>query len=217
MSLTIMNSSKKLNESNEKEPLEKNLNELKQNKQGEQKEDLKQFLTEFKKSDEFQKMVIPRSSTLTELQAKEVVAIFAEKQKISINQSLTVITLLFQSGGTNKSCDGNLLIRIFGKEFKLANLRKVLAECKLKAGERKLARFLANDIATIALELEIPGNLAKQIQRDYPQRKFTMEETVWLSEFQVDNPKCPEESRQLISDTFKNRKNKQNSKNNPRK
>jgi hypothetical protein len=113
---------------------------------------------------------------------------------------------LFQSGGTNRSCDGNLQISIFGKDIKLANLRKILNECKLKANERKLARAIASEIAIISKEFKIPGNLAKKITRDFPERKFTMEELVWLSEFQVDNPECPEESRKLISDCLKNRK-----------
>lgn len=115
--------------------------------------------------------------------------------------------MLFQAGGTNRSCDGNLQVSIFGKDIKLASLRKTLTENKLKASERKLARSMASTIAKIAEEIGIPGNLAKKITRDFPERKFTTEELAWLSEFQVDNSDCPEESRKLISDCLKNNKN----------
>lgn len=169
-------------------------------------ESIEDFLQNLKASEEFQKMIVPRSFQLTDTQTKEVVDKFAESQKLSKNQALVVITLLFQSGGTNRSCDGNLQVSIFNKQIKLANLRKVLNECKLKANERKLARSLASKIEKIAKELSIPGNLAKKITREFPERKFTMEELVWLSEFQVDNPSCPEESRKLISDCLKKRK-----------
>lgn len=171
-----------------------------------EEEPLDTFLQKLKTSEDYRKMIIPRSFKLTQDQTDQVVGKFAENQELSWNQAMVVIALLFQSGGTNRSCDGNLQVKIFNKDIKLANLRKALNECKLKGNERKLARSLATQIAEISIKLSIPGNLAKKISREYPERKFAMEELVWLSEFQVDNPSCPEESRKLISDCFKNRK-----------
>jgi hypothetical protein len=169
-------------------------------------ETMDQFLQKFKKSEDFQKMIIPRNIRLTHSQSYDVLTNFATKHELHINQALVVIALLFQSGGTNRSCDGNLQVNVFGKEIKLASLRKSLAECKLKACERKLARALATKIATISKELGIAGNLSKKISRSLPDREFTLEQQVWLSEFQVDNQDCPESLRKLIFEALKTRK-----------
>ncbi len=106
---------------------------------------------------------------------------------------------MFQSGGTSRGCDGNLEVTAFGKTIKLSSLRKSISDKKCKAGERKLARTLASEIAEISIKFIFPGNLTKKISRSYPQRKFTILETAWLSDFQVDNFDCPEEFRRLIN------------------
>ena len=116
-----------------------------------------------------------------------------------------MLALLFQQGGTARSCDGNMSILIFNQEFKLANIRKILKDCSCNKGERKLARSLANEIKEIALIMEIPGNLYNKIQKKDFLKNFTLEEKVWLSDFQVDNQNCPSELRTLILDTFKKR------------
>jgi hypothetical protein len=50
--------------------------------------------------------------------------------------------------------------------------------------------------------LGVPGNLYKKIQKCNLNRKFTLEEKVWLSDFQSDNESCPIELKQLILETF---------------
>lgn len=73
-------------------------------------------------------------------------------------------------------------------------------------GERKLARSLANEIKEVALIMELPGNLYNKIQKQDLSRNYTIEEKVWLSDFQSDNENCPTELRTLIFDTFKKKK-----------
>ena len=79
-------------------------------------------------------------------------------------EAIAVLALLFQQGGTARSCDGNMAVKIFDQEFKLANIRKILKNCSCAKGERKLARSLANEIKEIALIMELPGNLYNKIQ-----------------------------------------------------
>lgn len=168
----------------------------------EKEDSLETFLKGLKKED----IVLPRSANLTDTQANLCLEIFATQQKLTPNQALTVAAALLQTGGTAKSCDGNLNIDLFGKVTKLAYLRKALTEAKCKGNERKLAKNLATKIAQIATTLEIPGNLAKKITRAHPERPFPMEELVWLSDFQVDNKDCPEILRKFITETFEARK-----------
>ena len=60
--------------------------------------------------------------------------------------------------------------------------------------------------------MEIPGNLYNKIQKKDLKRTFTMEEKVWLSDFQSDNENCPAELRELILQTFKKEKSSKTSK-----
>jgi hypothetical protein len=149
----------------------------------------------------------PRSLQLTKTQADTIIDKFAQQQKLNINQAKVAISILLQSGGTAKGCDGNLNINIFGQTIKLAYLRKALAEAKCKGYERKLAKFMANDIAMVCTTLKLPGNLTNKIRRLNPDRQFKLEETVWLSDFQVDNEDCPELLRRFISDSFDKKSN----------
>lgn len=94
-------------------------------------------------------------------------------------------------------------VTIFGSEIKLSNIRKILKQNSCNRGERKLARSLANELYEISLVLELPGNLYNKIQKKDVSRNFTIDEKVWLSDYQSDNEDCPVELRNLILETFK--------------
>lgn len=54
-------------------------------------------------------------------------------------------------------------IVLFGKDFKLADIRKILRQNSCIKAERKLVRTLTTEIQQIALVMEIPGNLYPKI------------------------------------------------------
>lgn len=189
-------------------PQEMNIQEQNQNKY-QVSEEFLDSLTQQKEN-----LIIPRSSKLTPAQTEKVLKNIQEKYSINQNQAITILTILFQQGGTTKRCDGNLTAKIFDKEIKLAEIRAILKLEGTKSGERKLARSLANAIQKIALKLEIPGNLAKKITRNNPEQNLSIEEKTWLSDFQSENEDCPENLRKLINECFKqNNVNPQNSQN----
>ena len=80
-------------------------------------------------------------------------------------EAIAVLALLFQQGGTARSCDRNMAVKIFDQEFKLVNIRKILKNCLFAKGERKLTRSLANEIKEIAFIMELLGNLYNKIQK----------------------------------------------------
>lgn len=124
-------------------------------------EELKQKLTEEKKI-----YNTARSSKIQESVATKILEKIQQKYELETKEeALTVIAILFQQGGTAKSCDGNMSIRIFGKDFKLADIRKCMKEESHPKSERKLARTLANQIFQISELMEIPGNLYQKIQK----------------------------------------------------
>lgn len=170
---------------------------------------------EFKKQLELEKekMVTARTSTLPRGMAEKILEVTKKTLDLeSREQALAIITVLFQQGGTARSCDGNMNITLFGKEIKLAEIRKILKQNSCNRAERKLARTLATEIQEIAQTLELPGNLYSKIQKKDLEIKFSMEEKVWLSDFQSDNEDCPIKLRNLILETFKKPENNQKKK-----
>ncbi len=161
-------------------------------------------------------VIIPRSTRVTPQQAEKVISELAKKQELETPAiAMVAVCILLQSGGTARGCDGNLSCTISGYTFKLSQLRGVLNELKLKGCERKLARTLASAIAKIAFKYGIDGSLAKRILRSHPERDFTRDERVFLSDFQVDNPECPEILRRFIMETFESRRPTKPSNSNP--
>jgi hypothetical protein len=157
--------------------------------------------------------VTARTSKLQRKTAEKIIE--RTKENLQLNsreEALAVIAILLQQGGTARSCDGNMTITLFDKEIKLADLRKTLKQMSCNKAERKLARTLANEIYEIALIMELPGNLYLKIQKENLERKFTVEEKIWLSDFQSENENCPVELRTLITETFKKIKERQRKK-----
>jgi hypothetical protein len=166
-------------------------------------ETLKNILAKEKNS-----YVVSRSSTLQPDIVTDILKKIEKQHNLNTQEeAIAVLALLFQQGGTARSCDGNMAVKIFDQEFKLSNIRKILKNCSCAKGERKLARSLANEIKEIALIMELPGNLYNKIQKQNLSKKFTLEEKIWLSDFQSDNENCPAELRTLILETFKKKKN----------
>lgn len=162
-------------------------------------ENIKKEILEQKKN-----YIAARSSKLQPGIAEKIVIQLTEKFEFDEPQyTIAILTMLFQQGGTARSCDGNMNATFQGVTVKLAEVRKVLKENSCNKSERKLARTLANEIRETASLLEIPGNLYQKIQKQNLDTTFTMDQKVWLSDFQSDNGNCPVELRKLILETFK--------------
>ena len=149
-------------------------------------------------------LIVPRRS---EIPSESLPNLFETIQKefglASHLQALTAVSILFQQGGTARSCDGNMEISVYGKQLKLSKLRKIIKDAGYKQGERKLARAVATPIYKVCLELNLPGNLYQKIQRRYPEKTFILSDRVWLSDFQSLNEDAPPEIRTLILESFK--------------
>lgn len=126
----------------------------------------------------------------------------ATLHELTIEETLGIVAVHFQQGGTAKSCNHNTSVQLFDRTVKLSEIRAVLKTNQENGGERKLARTFATDIFTICSALEIPGNLHNKIRRIHPDTTFTETETYWLSDFQADNEDCPANLRKLINSSF---------------
>jgi hypothetical protein len=150
---------------------------------------------------------LARANTLPESAVSEIVDKVQEKYSYpSTREAKAAIACIFQQGGTSRSCDGNMTIKVFGKDIKLAEIRKIIKELGHNRGERKLARSMATEIQDICVQLEIPGNLFLKISRTHPDKIFTPEEQAWLSDFQSLNDSTPSDLKLLITESFDQRK-----------
>ena len=152
------------------------------------------------------KLQVPRSNVVSQERVDLLLTSMVSDPSIGVknkDEAAAVLAVLFQQGGTARSCDGNMTITLFDQEFKLARIRKCLKDQNLHKNERKVARTMATEIRHICNALELPGNLTQKIQRQNPERSFTEEEKVWLSDFQAVNTDCDPELRALILQSFK--------------
>lgn len=169
----------------------------------------KDFLSSLNK--EKNNVKLSRSNTFTLAEVDYILETIKNEIGLSsLDEAKTVIAILFQQGGTARSCDGNMSITVFEKTVKLATIRKILKQCNYARGERKLARTLASDIYLICEKLEIPGNLSQKLKRlGTSTVKLEPNEEIWLSDFQNLNPSIPDKLRNLIEDSFKTKQPKQ--------
>lgn len=158
-------------------------------------------------SSERKKISLKRAKELEISTANEIIAEFGSintppKGVSALDQGLAAFAIMAQQGATARGCDGNLSATIFGNDFKLAQLRKILRSKGLGKSERKLARALAQELFQISLCLDIPGNLSGKISQKDPSVKFTRDELIWMSDYQAYNQNCPDKIRTLLLDSF---------------
>jgi hypothetical protein len=165
-----------------------------------------EFMNSLKK--EKKNFVPSRASKLPEGKVDVILETISKVFSFTREQALAALAALFQQGGTARGCDGNMSTEIFETTIKLADIRKILKQHSCNKSERKLARALATEIYSIALIMEIDGNLYSKIQKSNLEASYTVEERVWLSDFQSDNPDCPIRMRTLIQETFQRKSEK---------
>ena len=117
--------------------------------------------------------------------------------------ALTGICMLLQTGGSNASCTGNHTYQFENSFFKLADLPADVKDVTGNSSSmRKVARAFSNRIFSTACVLGEPGNLYRKIQRMNPDITFENDDIDWCSDFQSNNPNCPERIRNLINKSF---------------
>lgn len=113
------------------------------------------------------------------------------------------ITVVLQRGGTNKGAENIAKFTLNNKSLTAKDLQKTINVVKKNATNRQFARALANEIAQVALRLNIEGDLANQMRFDFPD--LTQEEAAWCSNFQTTNPQCPKRVRDWLVNNYKQR------------
>lgn len=170
-----------------------------------------EFMQRLKESKDSLK--IPRRDVLSKNTAEKILEDIKNEYNLKTTfDALAVIAVFAQQGATAKNCDGNMEIGLFNIKFKLSTIRKIFTNNSAKNGIRKFARTYAEKINVITQFYKLQGNLASKIIRANPNKQFTMEELVFLSDFQSNNPNVPLELRKLILESFQTSGKNTNSK-----
>ena len=135
---------------------------------------------------------------------------YYKKTEINLSQEdvLIILTKFLQRGGSNKNAQNNItIVHVTATEktvhFNAEILITILKQINEKATIRQFAKGICNEIAQIAMILKIPGDLSNKIKFDYP--NISEDELAWASNFQTQNPNCPELIRNWLVKNFEKR------------
>ncbi len=120
--------------------------------------------------------------------------------KLNKNEISVGLAIICQKGGTAKKAQPNIYANINGKKLELGQVRKAMTDINWKYTLRQLARTKANFIYTVSNHFSIQGDLAQKLGRN--DTSLTTDEKIWLSNFQMDNPDCPEKIRNMLSNHY---------------
>jgi hypothetical protein len=138
------------------------------------------------------------SATISDAQSLELIQSLATRKGVNTDVSLIAIAIICQKGGTSKKAVGSIYAVVDGKTFQLDEIRNTITSTGnlKKISLRQWARTNASIIHTISENYGITGDLFKKISRKID--NISISDSYWLSNFQMDNPNCPQNLRNLI-------------------
>ncbi len=117
-----------------------------------------------------------------------------------------LITGVLQLGGSNQKAGNSISFTLGAHTLTAQQLNNIIKKTTKNGTNRQLARSIADEVAQIATSLNIPGDLHSQMALEYPDISET--DKVWCSNFQTQNPNCPDLVRDWLVKNYKSRFNK---------
>ena len=114
-----------------------------------------------------------------------------------------LVTGVLQRGGSNVKAGNTINFTFGGKTLSSKDLNNFIKKIEKTATNRQFARSAKETLAQVALELNIPGDLHRQMLLDHP--NMSDAEKVWCSNFQTTNATCPDSVREWLVHNFKDR------------
>jgi|JI91814BRNA_FD_contig_123_69701_length_3523_multi_3_in_0_out_1_1 hypothetical protein len=146
-------------------------------------------------------VVEPTNAALvSEAESKKLITAVASEANVTEDQAALALAIICQKGGTSKKAQGTIYAIVDGTKIDLNLVRRVMKDRTLNFTLRQFARTLATEIYTICAHFGIEGDLSKKIARNRPE--ITTDEKYWLSNFQMDNPNCPINVRELLMNHY---------------
>lgn len=159
----------------------------------------------------------PEDDELLKTKTNLTLAKYAAIEQIPIDFAIIGISALLQSGAYLKSVP-NRKIKINNHEFTKKSLVFAAEQAENKYTLRAMARFMKLNIVKVALTYNIPGHLFARYKIENASKIAQMNPEIiktysaYCTDFQIENPDCPEDIRQYLADREKNRSNNNNRK-----
>lgn len=126
-----------------------------------------------------------------------------EKKLPSIENALVLVTGLAQVGGSNSNANVNAKFTHNGVTITAMELKNSIKKITKNGTIRQLCRALADEIAEIAMAMKLEGDLARTMRQEHSE--ITPEEAIWCSNFQTNNPNCPDKVKEFLKDNYRKR------------
>lgn len=147
----------------------------------------------------------PRNTgQMTTDQCKKVIDSIIKKFKLeNTTQAMILISGLCQVGGTNRNAGGKVTYTYtYGAHTLKAT--DLSTSCEEQGGTpRQFARTMGTTIANIAIKLNEPGDLSRQMRMELP--NISESEAIWCSNFQTQNSDCPQRVQTWLKENFQKR------------
>ena len=150
---------------------------------------------------------IQTTNTLSEDVVSKVMEKIQEKLSLdTIEHAYILVAGLMQRGGSNQKAGNSVQFSYDDKTLSSQEFNKILTSVQKGATNRQFARTINRDIINIAIEFEITGDLHNQMKLEHP--NLTIVESAWCSNFQTQNPECPQNVREWLVENYKSRFNR---------
>lgn len=130
----------------------------------------------------------------------KLINLVARKLNCSPDTAFVIIATLCQKGGSAKKAQGNIFTIVDGVRVELNTIREIIKQNNLNITLRQWARTHATNIYIVCEAANIHGDLAKKLSRNRPDLQES--DLIWMSNFQMDNPSCPENVRKLLLEHY---------------
>lgn len=141
------------------------------------------------------------AALISKTESERLIGDVATELRGSEDEAALALSIICQKGGTSKKAQGTVYAIVNGKKIDLNTIRKIMREKSHNFTLRQWARTNATEIYEVNQHFGIEGDLAKKIARNKPE--VTQDERYWLSNFQMDNPNCPQNVRDMLMNHYK--------------
>nr|UIB38920.1 hypothetical protein [Trentepohlia sp. YN1317] len=136
---------------------------------------------------------ISSSTQTSEAELFNILEEISKDRKCNHADAFKALALLAQIGATSPRAQENVKVTLNKTDFKIGTIRNLLKTQKRTL--RRLAKTYATEFKDISEQSNISGNLFNKINLHYPSLNIEPKNKFWYSDFQSDNPECPEEIR----------------------
>jgi hypothetical protein len=139
-------------------------------------------------------------------QITQTLGLVRENYELADDASALYVTAIsLQKGGCNSNKNTNIILTVDGKKIESKIISGFIRQKCKNASPRQFARQLANEIFEISKHTKTSGNLKIRLEKLYTKQWNDIidpDKDYWASDFQSNNPKCPDGIQFLIRQNY---------------